>query len=52
MPALIKKKCNHDGMLSEEDLKDIAEAKEDIQAGRVYTSEQVRKALGLSCDIP
>ena len=47
MPALIKKKCNPDGMLSEEDLKDIAEAKDDIQAGRVYTPEQVRKALGL-----
>jgi hypothetical protein len=47
MPALVKKKCNLDGMLSEEDLKDIAEAKEDIQAGRVYTPEQVRKALGL-----
>lgn len=47
MPALIKKKCNPDGMLSDEDLKDIAEAKEDIQSGRAYTPEQVRKALGL-----
>lgn len=47
MPALIRKKCNSDGILSEEDLKDIAEAKEDIQAGRAYSSEQVRKALGL-----
>ena len=47
MPALIKRKCNPDGILSEEDLKDVAEAKEDIQAGRVYTPEQVRKALGL-----
>lgn len=47
MPALIRKKCNSDGILSEEDLKDIAEAKDDIQASRVYTPEQARKALGL-----
>lgn len=47
MPSLIRKKCDSDGILSEEDLKEIAEAKEDIQAGRVYSPEQARKALGL-----
>jgi hypothetical protein len=47
MPTLIKGKSKFDGMLTEEDLKDIAEAKEDIQAGHVYTPEQVRRALGL-----
>ena len=39
--------CSADGVLSAEDLKDIAEAKEDIRAGRVYTPEQVRKLLNL-----
>jgi len=47
MPAFVRKNCNSDGILSEEDLKDIAEAKEDIQAGRIYTPKQVRKVLGL-----
>ena len=47
MPALVRKKCNLDGMLSEDYLKDISEVKEDIQADRVYTPEQVRKAPGL-----
>lgn len=43
----MKRKCNSDDKLTEEDLKDIADAKEDIKAGRVYTTEQVRKNLGL-----
>ena len=47
MPELIKKKCTPEGKLSKTDLKDIAEAKEDIKAGRVHSSEQVRKNLGL-----
>jgi hypothetical protein len=47
MPELIKRKCNIDGILDDEDLKDIAEAEEDIKAGRVYTLEQVRKMLDL-----
>ena len=47
MPELIKRKCTQDGILSKKDLKDIAEAKEDIKAGRVHTPEQVRKNLGI-----
>lgn len=47
MPELIKKKCSPDGKLTRADLKDIAEAKEDIKAGRVHTPEQVRKNLGI-----
>lgn len=47
MPELIKKKCSPDGKLTRTDLKDIAEAKEDVKAGRVYTPEQVRKNLGI-----
>ena len=33
--------------LSEETKRDIARAREDIKAGRVYTYEQVKKKLGL-----
>lgn len=47
MPELIKKKCSPDGKLTRTDLKDIAEAKEDVKAGRVHTPEQVRKNLGI-----
>jgi hypothetical protein len=47
MPELIKPKCDIDCILDDEDLKDIAEAEEDIKAGRVYTLEQVRKMLDL-----
>jgi thymidine phosphorylase len=47
MPVLIKKKCSSDGKLTRTDLKDIAEAKEDVKAGRVHTPEQVRKNLGI-----
>jgi hypothetical protein len=31
--------------LDEQDLKDIAEAKEDIRQGRVYTTEEVRARM-------
>jgi hypothetical protein len=47
MPELIKRKCTTDGILTKKDLKDIAEAKEDIKTGRVHTPEQVRKNLGI-----
>lgn len=47
MPKRSKRKCNLDGVLTKKDLKDIAEAKEDIKAGRVYTLEQTRKSLNL-----
>jgi len=33
--------------LSEEDLRDIEKAKDDIQHGRVYTTEQLMHKLGL-----
>ena len=33
--------------LSEETKKDIAEAREDIKKGRIYTLDQVRKEAGL-----
>lgn len=33
--------------LSEETRKDIAEAREDVKKGRVYTLDQVRKEAGL-----
>ena len=33
--------------LSDETLKNIAEAEEDIKAGRVYSLEEVKKDLGL-----
>jgi hypothetical protein len=47
MSGLNKKRCNPDGVLTNKDLKDIAEAKEDIKAGRVYTLEETKKSLGL-----
>ena len=47
MPVLVKRKYDPNCVLDEEDQKDIAEAKEDIREGRVYTTEQVRKKLGL-----
>jgi hypothetical protein len=47
MPELIKQKCrNPDAHLDEQDLKDIAEAKEDILQGRVYTTKELRAKLG------
>lgn len=33
--------------LSDETIKDIAEAREDIKAGRVHTAEEVYRELGL-----
>ncbi|MFH1239924.1 MAG: hypothetical protein V1672_01800 [Candidatus Diapherotrites archaeon] len=33
--------------LSEETLKNIAEARDDIKKGRVYSSKQIKKDLGL-----
>ncbi|MDO9325434.1 MAG: hypothetical protein Q7T80_10815 [Methanoregula sp.] len=48
MPELVKRKCRDpDAYLDEQDLKDIAEAKEDIRQGRVHTNEEVRAMLGL-----
>jgi len=36
-----------EGILSEKTIKDLEEGVADIKAGRVYTSEQVKKKLGL-----
>jgi len=48
LPELIKRKCkNPDAYLDEQDLKDIAEAEEDIRQGRVYTTEELRVKLGI-----
>ena len=48
MPELIKRKCrNPDAYLDEQDVKDIAEAKEDIQQGRVFTTKELRAKLGI-----
>lgn len=33
--------------ITEEDIRDIEEAVEDIRAGRVYTTSQLKKSLGL-----
>jgi len=48
MPELIKRKC-HDpkAHLDEQDLKDIAEAEDDISQGRVYTTEQAKAILAI-----
>jgi len=48
MPELVKRKChNPDAVLDEQDLKDIAEAEEDIRQGRVYTTKELREKLGI-----
>ncbi|MDO9036326.1 MAG: hypothetical protein Q7U51_14140 [Methanoregula sp.] len=48
MPELIKRNCkNPDAYLDEQDLKDIAEAKEDIRQGRVYTTKEAKARLGI-----
>jgi hypothetical protein len=48
MPELIKRKCRDpDAYLDEQDLKDIAEAEEDILQGRVYTTKELRVKLGI-----
>jgi len=40
-------KITQDDILSKEVIKNIEEGVADIKAGRVYTSEQVKKRLGL-----
>jgi len=40
-------KITQDDVLSKEVIKNIEEGVTDIKAGRVYTSEQVKKRLGL-----
>ena len=40
-------KINQDDVLSKEIIKNIEESVADIKAGSVYTSEQVKKRLGL-----
>jgi len=40
-------KITQDDVLSREVIKNIEEGVADIKAGRVYTSEQVKKRLGL-----
>ena len=48
MPELIKRKCrNPDASLDEQDLKDIAEAEEDILKGRVYSTKELQGKLGI-----
>lgn len=44
--ALVKADEESELELSEETLKDIAEAEEDIRKGRVFSSEQIKKELG------
>jgi predicted transcriptional regulator len=45
--ARLLKITQEDDVLSEEVIKNIEEGVADIKAGRVYTSEQVKKKLGL-----
>ena len=49
MPVLIKRGKNKhsDSCLDEQDLNDIAEAKEDIRHGRVLTTKELRAKLGI-----
>ena len=47
MIARLLKSTQEDDVLSEEIIKNIEEGVADIKAGRVYTSEQVKKKLGL-----
>ena len=48
MPELIQRNCkNPDAYLDERDLKDIAEAKEDIVQGRVYATRELRAKPGI-----
>jgi hypothetical protein len=48
MPKLINRKCqNPDAYLDEQDLKDIAEAEEDIRQGRIYTTKEAKAILGI-----
>jgi hypothetical protein len=49
MPELIKRKCqNPDAYLDEQDLKDIAEAEEDIRQGRIYSTREAKAKLGIT----
>ena len=45
--ARLLKITQEDDVLSKTDIKNIEEGIADIKAGRVYTSEQVKKKLGL-----
>ena len=45
--ARLLKNTQEDDVLSEETIKNIEEGVADIKAGRVYTSQQVKKKLGL-----
>jgi len=45
--ARLLKFTQEDNVLSDEVIKNIEEGVKDIKAGRVYTSEQVKKKLGL-----
>lgn len=45
--ARLLKITQEDDVLSEEVIRNIEEGVADIKAGRVYTSEQVKKKLGL-----
>ena len=48
MPERIKRKYpNPDAYLDEQDLKDIAEAEEDIRQGRIYTTREAKAILGI-----
>ena len=47
MIARLLKNTQEDEELSAEEIKNIEEGIADIKAGRVYTSEQVKKKLGL-----
>ena len=48
MPDLIKRKChNPDACLDEQDVKDIAEAEEDIRQGKIYTTKEAKAILGI-----
>ncbi|HII99116.1 MAG TPA: hypothetical protein HA272_07680 [Methanoregula sp.] len=49
MPVLVKprkKSCSKDDF-DEQDLRDIAEAQEDIKKGRVSTTKELRAKLGI-----
>ena len=45
--ARLLKSTQEDDVLSEEVIKNIEEGIADIKAGRVYTSDQVKKKLGI-----
>ncbi|HNX18186.1 MAG TPA: hypothetical protein PKM50_07665 [Methanoregula sp.] len=48
MPQLTRRKCKKpDAYLDEEDLKDIAEAKEEIRQGKFYTTKELRAKLAI-----